>query len=111
METSTTQFKRCDVVKVAGRVDSATAPKLAEEIAQVHDRGQFKIVIDMTELDFISSAGLRVLIAALKASKRYNRGDLLLDAMQDNIKSVFELAGFTQIFKIYDTVLDAVGNF
>ena len=111
MEISTSQFKHCDVVKVTGRVDSSTAPKLAEEISRVHDRGQYKIVIDMTEMDFISSAGLRVLIATLKTNKRYNRGDLLLAGMQDNIKSVFELAGFTQIFRIFETVLEAVGNF
>ena len=83
MEISTSQFKHCDVVKVTGRVDSSTAPKLAEEISRVHDRGQYKIVIDMTEMDFISSAGLRVLIATLKTNKRYNRGDLLLAKEKD----------------------------
>jgi anti-sigma B factor antagonist len=111
MEINTTQYKHCDVVKVTGRVDSATSPQLAEEIAKINDAGRYKIVMDFTELDFISSAGLRVLIATLKNCRRYNRGDLALAGMPENIHSVFDLAGFTSIFKIYDDVISAVGSF
>ncbi len=111
MEINTSQYKHCDVVKVTGRVDSATSPQLAEELARINDAGRFKIVVDFTGLDFISSAGLRVLISALKNCRRYNRGDLVLAGMPENIRSVFDLAGFTSIFKIYDDVLTAVGSF
>lgn len=111
MEITTSQFKHCDVVKVTGRVDSATASQLADEFTRIHDRGHYKIVMDFTSLDFISSAGLRVLISTLKNCRRYNRGDLLLAGMPENIYSVFDLAGFTSIFKIYDDVLTAVGSF
>ena len=110
MEITTTQFKHCDLVKVTGRIDSATAPQLAEAIARIQDAGRYKIVIDMSGVEFISSAGLRVLIASLKNCRRYNRGDLLLAAMPKNIYSVFDLAGFTSIFKIYEDVLTAVGT-
>lgn len=111
MELSTSQFKHCDVVKVTGRVDSATAPKLAEELSRINDLGHFKIVLDFSNLEFISSAGLRVLISTLKNCKRYNRGDLVLAGLPGNILSVFDLAGFTSIFKIYNDVLTAVGSF
>lgn len=111
MELSTSQFKHCDVVKVTGRVDSATAPKLAEELTRINDLGHFKIVLDFSNLEFISSAGLRVLISTLKNCKRYNRGDLVLAGLPANILSVFDLAGFTSIFKIYNDVLTAVGSF
>lgn len=111
MELSTSQFKHCDVVKVTGRVDSATAPKLAEELVRINDLGHFKIVLDFSNLEFISSAGLRVLISTLKNCKRYNRGDLVLAGLPANILSVFDLAGFTSIFKIYNDVLTAVGSF
>lgn len=110
MEVKTTQFKHCDVVKVIGRVDSSTSPKLAEELFRINDSGRYKIVMDFADVEFISSAGLRVLIATLKTCKRYNRGDLILAALPENIKSVFELAGFTAIFKIHDDVLSAVGS-
>lgn len=111
MELSTSQFRHCDVVKVSGRVDSATSPKLAEELFHINDRGRFKIVMDFTELEFISSAGLRVLISTLKNCKRYNRGDLVLAGLPSHILSVFDLAGFTSIFKIYNDVVTAVGSF
>jgi anti-sigma B factor antagonist len=111
MEITSTQYKHCNVVKVSGRVDSATSPQLAEAIAHINDDGKFKIVIDFSDLDFISSAGLRVLIAALKNSRRYNRGDLVLACLPENIYAVFDLAGFTSIFKIYDDVVTAVGSF
>jgi anti-sigma B factor antagonist len=111
MEITNTQFKHCNVVKVTGRVDSATSPQLAETIKRINDSGRFKIVMDFSELEFISSAGLRVLIAGIKNCRRYNRGDLVLAAMPENIHAVFDLAGFTSIFKIYDDVLTAVGSF
>lgn len=111
MEISTSQFKRCDVVKISGRLDSATSPKLAEELARINNQGRFKIVMDFTQLEFITSAGLRVLIATLKNCKRYNRGELVLAGLPAPILSVFDLAGFTSIFKIYDDVLTAVGTF
>ncbi|HNR01310.1 MAG TPA: STAS domain-containing protein [Anaerolineaceae bacterium] len=111
MEIKTTQFKHCDVVKVTGRVDSATSPRLAEEFAKINDDGRYKIVMDFSDLEFISSAGLRVLISTLKNCRRYNRGDLVLAGMPENIHSVFDLAGFTSIFKIYDDVLSAVGSY
>ncbi len=111
MEISTSQFKHCDVIKVTGRIDSATSPQLAEAINRINDQGRYKLVIDFTDVSFISSAGLRVLIATLKNCRRYNRGDLVLASMQENIHSVFDLAGFTSIFKIHDDVLSAVGSF
>jgi anti-sigma B factor antagonist len=111
MEISTNQFKHCDVVKVTGRLDSFTAPKLSEELSKINDQGRFKIVLDFTSLDFISSAGLRVLIASLKNCKRYNRGDVVVAGLTPAIQTVFELAGFHRIIKIFPDVLSAVGAF
>ena len=111
MEITTSHFKRCDVVKVTARLDSATAPQLAEVLSHINDEGRFKIVMDFSGLEFISSAGLRVLIATLKTCRRYNRGDLVIAALPENIHAVFELAGFTALFKIYDDVVTAVGEF
>jgi anti-sigma B factor antagonist len=111
MEISVTEYKHCDLVKVSGRVDSLTAPKLTEELSKIMDAGKFKIVIDLSEDEFLSSAGLRSLISAQKNCKRYNRGEVILAGVPSNILSVFELAGFTPIFKIYADVTSAVGSF
>lgn len=111
MEITTTQYKHCDLIQVSGRVDSATAPKLAEAFAKITDAGRFKIVMDFEKVDFISSAGLRVLISTQKTCKRYNRGELVLAAMPKFIRDVFDLAGFMSIFKMFDDVVTAVGSF
>jgi len=111
MEISKTEFKHCDLLKVKGRIDSATAPQLSEALNAITDGGRFRIAIDMSETTFISSAGLRVLISTQKTCKRYNRGELVLAVIPANIHEALELAGFTSLFKIFDDVLQAVGNF
>ena len=78
MDITTTRFKRCDLVHVSGRVNSQTAPQLAEAFQALQDQEHFKIVFDMGDVDFISSAGLRVMIDVQKTCKRWNRGEMVL---------------------------------
>lgn len=111
MEIKTTQFKHCDLIQVKGRLDSSSAPKLSEALQAITDEGRFKIVLDLSGLDFISSAGLRVLINNQKTCKRYNRGEVILAAIPAPIFASLDLAGFTTLFKSFDDVLLAVGNF
>ncbi len=110
MEVTTTQYKRCDMVKASGRIDSATAPKLAEALDAITGAGRYKIVLELSEVEFMSSAGLRVLISTQKTCKRYNRGELVLALVPKRIYDALELAGFVPLFKFYDNVLDAVAN-
>ncbi|MDX9992714.1 MAG: STAS domain-containing protein [Anaerolineales bacterium] len=111
MEVTTQEFKHCDLITVTGRVDSATAPKLSEALETIANAGRFKIVIDMTGLSYMSSAGFRALIAAQRNCKRYNRGEVVFASVPANIHSALELAGFTSLFQIYPDVTSAVGNF
>ncbi len=111
MQVTTQQFKRCDVVKPSGRLDSATAPQLQEVLDAILDAGRFSVVVDMSDLEFISSAGLRVLINTRKKCRRYNRGDLRLASVGPNIERTLELAGFQTLFQLYETTVDAVGSF
>ena len=110
MEISVIQYKHSDLVKAKGRVDSYTAPQLADAFNKITDTGRFKIAFDMSELDFLSSAGLRVLINTQKTCKRYNRGELVLVNIPENIYAALDLAGFIPLFKIYDDILTAVGS-
>jgi anti-sigma B factor antagonist len=110
MEITTTQYKHSDLVKVTGRVDSFTAPKLAEVMEAITDSGRHKIVFDMDGLEYMSSAGLRVLISTQKTCKRYNRGEIVLACVPQRIYDALDLAGFIPLFKFYDDVTAAVGN-
>ena len=88
MEITTTQLKRVDVVEVSGRVDSSTAPDLEEALKSIVDAGRYRICMDLENLEYLSSAGIKVLIAILKTCKRWNRGDLRLANMSDRISDV-----------------------
>lgn len=111
MEIETTQYKHCDVVKPKGRVDSSTAPKLAETLNGFTDDGRFKIILDLSEVEFMSSAGLRVLISTQKTCRRYNRGQVVLAQVPQRIYDALDLAGFVPLFKFFDNLIDAVGSF
>jgi anti-sigma B factor antagonist len=111
METTTKQYKHCDVVTVKGRVDSSTAPKLAEALDAIVKAGRYKIVIDMEGLEYMSSAGFRTLIATQRTCKHFNRGEVVLANVPDNITTSLELAGFNTLFKIFSDLTSAVGNF
>jgi anti-sigma B factor antagonist len=111
MDVTTTQFKHCDLVTVKGRVDSATSPKLTEAFDALLNDGHFKIVLDLSKVEYMSSAGFRAMLAALKSCKRYNRGDLYLADVPKQIREALDLTGMTSLFKIYTDVTTAVGSF
>ncbi|HOG46844.1 MAG TPA: STAS domain-containing protein [Anaerolineae bacterium] len=111
MEVTSRQLKRVDLVKVNGRVDSATAPQLEAALQGITAQERFHIVIDMQDLEYLSSAGLRVLVSTLKLVRRWNRGDLRLANVPPRISEVLDLAGLNVLFQSFDNTTDAVGSF
>ena len=111
LEISTEELRRCDVVRAKGRIDSETAPQLGEAFKTITESGRFKIVFNMSELGFVSSAGLREMIETMKTSKKFNRGNLVLAEVPPKMEEVLELAGLVKVFKLYETETQAVGDF
>lgn len=111
MKVTTKEFKRCDLVTASGRIDSNTASQLAEAFDAILNQDRFKIVFNMSDVEFISSAGLRVLIVTQKTCKRWNRGQLVLACIPQRVQEALELAGFDPLFKIFDDETEAVGSF
>ena len=111
MNITSTQYKSCDLVKMVGRIDSDTAQGLKETFKTLTEAKRYKIVFDMSEVDFMSSVGVWVLLDTQKLCKRYNRGDLIIAGVNENIKHTLDLAGLIHFFKIFDTVLEGVGSF
>jgi len=111
MNITQKQFKRCDLISIEGRIDSATAPQLAEALEAITSAGRYKIILDCSNVSFISSAGLRVLVNTQKNCKRYNRGELALAQIPENIRATLDLVGFTDLFRIFNDTLSAVGYF
>lgn len=111
MEITSTQYKRCDVVKTVGRIDSYTAPDLEEVLTSLTNNGRYRIVLDLEDVDFMSSKGWWVLIETQKDCKRYNRGELVLACVQDRIRESLNLVGMSTYFKIFDESISAVAYF
>lgn len=111
LEVTTQQLKRCDVIKVAGRIDGRSAPRLAEAFNALIDDGRFRIVLDMGGVEFLSSAGLHAMIDAQKTCKRWNRGEVILATVPQQVYEVLDMVGFVNLFKIFDNVIQAVGSF
>jgi anti-sigma B factor antagonist len=111
MEISVTQYKRCDTVKPVGHLDAYTAPDLEKTLNGILDKGRYKIVLDLSEVDFLSSRGLWVLVETQKKCKRYNRGEIALASLNAQIQDTFNLAGLGTYFKQFDDVIAAVGSF
>lgn len=111
MAIETTEYKRCTLVKMDGRVDSNTGDSLMDAFKNVQDNGVYKIVFDMTDVEFMSSKGWWVLIETQKACKRYNRGELVLIGVQDRIRDSLNLVGMGSYFEIFDDVVSGVGHF
>jgi anti-anti-sigma factor len=110
MEITKTSYKRCDLVKAVGRIDSNTAPDLENAFNEIIDGGKMGIVFDMSEVDFISSRGLWVLLETQKACKRGN-GKLVLTNVSEDMQQSLDLAGVKHFIDILDDVTSAVGSF
>ena len=97
------------IVSPAGRLDSAAAPLLQQALVTLDAAGERRIVLDLGRLDYISSAGLGVLFWIAKRMREVG-GALALCSLGDQVRRVFELAGFMPHFTIASTRDEAVGR-
>lgn len=95
------------VVAPAGRLDSINAPALERRLTSAIERGETRLVIDLAALEYISSIGLSVLLAAAKKIKRAD-GRIVLAGMNERVGTVMEISGFSRIFAIFPSVETAV---
>lgn len=98
------------LLALKGRLDASTAVRLEEKFLALIDGGETKFALNLLQLDYISSAGLRVLLMAAKRLKTTN-GKIVLLSLKDQIREVFEIAGFAAIFPIFDVETDALKSF
>ncbi|MBS1536619.1 MAG: STAS domain-containing protein [Bacteroidetes bacterium] len=87
------------LLMLEGRVDSNTSADAEATIMGVLDGGVNKLAVDFGQLDYISSAGLRVFLLAAKKLKR-SSGSIALSSMKPHIREVFDMSGFSALFAI-----------
>ncbi len=114
LSISTQSMKRVELLTVSGRIDSSNASELDDALKGVMNDGKYNIVINFKDVNYMSSAGLRALVAALRECKKH-RGDVVISEPSQRVAEVLDLAGLTvaeaPLFKVYDNDLTAVGTF
>ena len=110
LNISVESMKRVDLMRVAGRVDSNTAPELDDKLKELASNGRHNIVLELSQVDYMSSAGLRALVSANKECQR-NRGDVRLSSPSERVAEVLDLAGLNELFQTYEDTTQAVGSF
>lgn len=99
-----------NLIYLSGRLDAYSATEVEKKLDSLIEAGQTRLVLNLEKLEYISSSGLRVFLAGLKKAKK-QQGDIKLACMKTFIKEVFDIAGFSQLFNIFDTEEAAVSAF
>jgi len=99
-----------NIVSLGGRLDGYSANELEKKLSSLIDALQVRLVVNLEKLEYISSSGLRVLLAALKKVRK-QQGDIKLACLPPYIREVFDIAGFTSLFNMPDTEEAAIGSF
>ena len=112
MSLSVTESREGQVLVLSpqGRLDSVNAREFQALVMGHVDAGEESMIVDLSNLDYISSAGIRVTQLASKALKE-SGGQFLLCAMRDHISNVFRVSGFDRVIAIADTLEDALARF
>jgi len=108
MEVTAKEFGHVELITITGRVDSVEAARLVHALKAAHDQGRYKLVIDMGQVEYMSSAGFRALGDAQRSSRRHPQGEVILTQVPSNIHEALDLVGFTEYFKIIDPVSAAL---
>lgn len=108
MEISTQEFKDVELIAIIGRVDSVQAERLSNALESASRRGKYKIVVDMSQVEYMSSAGFRALGDAQRKSRNHQRGEVVLANVPRQVYEALEMVGFTNYFHIENTVSAAL---
>jgi anti-anti-sigma factor len=92
----------CTTVDIRGRLDAVSAPVAEETLIDAIQAGVSRLVINLGDTDYVSSAGLRVLVATAKRLSRQG-GQMVLCELQSEVRQVFEISGLLTIFAVADT--------
>ncbi|MBP7998089.1 MAG: STAS domain-containing protein [Chloroflexi bacterium] len=88
------------LVEVSGRLDQDQAPLLEVELTQLLQEAQYQIIVNLAEVNYINSAGLRCLVGAWRKTKEHG-GHLYLAGLNARLNEVFSMVGFDKVFQIF----------
>ena len=98
------------IIELEGRLDIQESLEVEKRINEIINNGYKKLVFDLSKVEYLSSSGLRIFIAASRRLMPVD-GEIKMANMSDQVKKVFDLVELTDLFKIYPTVEEAVRDF
>ncbi len=101
---------KVNIVSIQGSIDALTAEQITDRLNEVIARGEVHLILDLGQVDFMSSAGLRMILGALKKT-RQKGGDLYIAAAQTGVARLLKMSGFVTISRTFDSVEEAVEGF
>lgn len=114
LDINVEKLKRVVLLSVNGRIDSSNASELDDALKGAMEEGHYNIIVNLSDVDYMSSAGLRALVSALRECKK-RRGELVISEPSPRVAEVLELAGLTTgptpLFIVYENDATAVGSF
>jgi anti-sigma B factor antagonist len=90
------------IISISGRIDTVTSKDVEAKLDGAIEESKEKIIINLEKMDYISSVGLRVLLAALK-KQRQNQRSLQLASLQPFVQNIFKITGLDMVFQIFPT--------
>lgn len=111
MNITVSESGSVEVIHLQGRLDSVEAPQMDKALQDAFRRGRYNLVIDMSELEYMSSAGFRALASARRNSVRHDHGDVVLAQVPPLVHEALEMIGFTSHFITFGDVSSAVAHF
>jgi anti-anti-sigma factor len=110
MELESTIIEAVTVVRCSGNLDTNTSADAHDHINKLIDDGASKLLVDFDKVDFVSSAGLRILLAT---AKRLNGsgGSLRISGLNEVVDEIFEISGFSTILDVFPTETDALKGY
>ena len=109
MKLSKNQTENATIVSISGEINAITGPELLnyfnEQISE-----QKNLIADLSQVEFISSAGLRTLLLTLKETRKFG-GDLRLAAVHEKVSKVLKISGFVSFLKIYPDIAEALKSY
>ncbi len=110
MQISVKTTKEVKVLAFEGRMDTQTSPDAQQQLTRLIEEGETKILVNLEKLDYISSAGLRVLLVVAKQLKTTD-GELRICSLNEVVKEVFDISGFDMILPISASESEALEGF
>jgi len=110
VEIQTRDTNGIKVIDLIGKLDTSTSPDAEKHLNKLMGEGEKKIIINLEKLDYISSAGLRVLLSTNKQLQKTG-GMMRICNLNEVVQEIFDISGFSSIFNVFVTESEALNNF